>query len=71
MENKVLLGCIAILLYIILMGISGLLVATIIYYVWNLAVSDIFSLKQITFLQSYLIGLGLNLILFKKNTKIK
>ena len=55
------IGCLA-LIIITLIAIISLLKAIIVYYVWNLVVSDVFNLKQITFLQSYLIGLGLSVV---------
>lgn len=73
-NNLTFLGCIGIIvLWLGLVLIAGLLTATIIYYVWNLAVADIFTLKQITFLQSWLIGLGLSIVgsLFKSSLSVK
>ena len=73
MTNKVFLGIVIIIGIIALMGISSTIIAAVIYYVWNLVISDVFTLKQITFLQSWLIGLGLSIVgsLFKSSLSIK
>lgn len=70
MKNKVFMTIAVIIAIIILIGISTSIIATIIYYVWNLAISDIFTLKQITFLQSYLFSLGLSIVVSLFRTKI-
>jgi hypothetical protein len=73
-KNLTFLGCAGlILLWLVIVGLCSLLGAAIIYYVWNLAISDIFVIKQITFLQSWLIGLGLSIVgsLFKSSLNVK
>lgn len=73
-NNLTFLGCVGIIfLWIILVSIAGLLTATVVYYVWNFAIADVFVLKQITFLQSYLFSLGLSIVgsLFKSSLTVK
>lgn len=68
------LGCLLMIPIILaIIAATSLLTAAIIYYVWNLVISDVFTLKQITFLQSYWIGLGLSVVgsFFKSTIKTK
>ncbi len=47
---------------IVLFSISMAITTALVYYIWNLAISPVFDLQQITLLQALLFGFLLNMV---------